>query len=228
VFRTIEKHLPTLLIDEADTFLGENEELRGLINSGHTRETAFVVRTVGDDHEPKRFSTWGFKAIAGIGKRAATIEDRAITISLKRKLPGEKVERLRHADPGLFETLARKLVRFAADNMERIAEARPELPDALNDRAQDNWEPLLAIADAAGGPWQQKAREAALALSGTKDEPASLGVELLRDIRTIFAEEAVDRLAGADLVAALIAKEERPWGEANRGKPITQAWLARR
>jgi Protein of unknown function (DUF3631) len=228
VFRTIEKHVPTLLTDEADAFLGENEELRGLINSGHTRETAFVVRTVGDNHEPKQFSTWGFKAIAGIGKRASTIQDRAITIALKRKLPSEKVERLRHAEPRLFETLARKLARFAADSMAKIAEARPELPEALNDRAQDNWEPLLAIADVAGGPWPQKAREAALALSGTKDEPASLGEELLRDIRNVFTEKAVERIAGADLVTALVAKDERPWGEANRGKPVTQAWLARR
>jgi 5S rRNA maturation endonuclease (ribonuclease M5) len=77
LFRTIEKHSPTLIVDEADSFLGENEELRGLINSGHTRDTAFVIKTVGDDHEPKQFSTWGFKAIAGIGKRAATIEDRS-------------------------------------------------------------------------------------------------------------------------------------------------------
>jgi putative DNA primase/helicase len=228
VFRTIEKHTPTLLIDEADAFLGENEELRGLINSGHTRETAFFVRTVGDEHEPRQFSTWGFKAIAGIGKRAATIEDRAITISLKRKLAGEKVERLRHTVPGLFDTLGRKLARFAADNMERIAKLRPHLPEALNDRAQDNWEPLLAIADVAGGPWPQKAREAALGLSGSKNEAASLGEELLRDIQDIFAEKAVDRIAGADLVAALLAMAHRPWGEANRGKPITQAWLARR
>jgi putative DNA primase/helicase len=137
LFRTIEKHSPTLLIDEADSFLGENEELRGLINSGHTRDTSFVIRTVGDDHESKCFSTWAFKAIAGIGKVAATIEDRSITISLKRKLCGDKVERLRHANPGLFETPTRTLARFAEDSGKAVAEARPHLPEALNDREQD-------------------------------------------------------------------------------------------
>jgi len=73
VFRTIEKFTPTLIIDEADAFLGHNEELRGLLNSGHTRDSAFVVRTVPveNDYEPRQFSTWGFKAIAGIGRRAA-------------------------------------------------------------------------------------------------------------------------------------------------------------
>src|SRR5262249_49620384 len=122
VYRTIEKHTPTLIVDEADAFFGDNEELRGVINAGHMRDTAFVIRTVGDDHEPKQFSTWGFKAIAGIGKRAATIEDRAITIPLERKLASDKVARLRHANAGLFETLSRKLCRFARDNMAHIKE----------------------------------------------------------------------------------------------------------
>jgi putative DNA primase/helicase len=52
LFRIVEKFSPTLLVDEADTFLGDNDELRGIINSGHRRSSAFVVRTVGDDHEP--------------------------------------------------------------------------------------------------------------------------------------------------------------------------------
>src|SRR5262245_41005172 len=175
-----------------NSFVGENEELRGVINSGHTRDTAFVVRTVGDDHEPKRFSTWGFKAITGIGTRAATIEDRAIRISLKRKRACEKIERLRYAEPGLFETLARKLGRFGADYKKQVAGARPSLPPALNDRAQDNWELLLAIADIAGGHWPQKAREAATTLNGATDEPTALGEGLLRDICDVFAEKAVE------------------------------------
>ena len=61
VFRVVEAHAPTLLLDEADTFMKENEELRGVVNSGHTRQSAFVIRTVGDEHEPKRFSTWGLR-----------------------------------------------------------------------------------------------------------------------------------------------------------------------
>ncbi|MCF6291294.1 MAG: hypothetical protein L3J03_09915, partial [Desulfobacterales bacterium] len=52
LFRSVEKWTPTLLIDEADTFVQDNDELRGVLNSGHTRETAFVIRTSGDDHEP--------------------------------------------------------------------------------------------------------------------------------------------------------------------------------
>jgi Protein of unknown function (DUF3631) len=119
--------------------------------------------------------------------------------------------------------------------MAKIGEARPALPDALNDRAQDNWEPLLAIADAAGGHWPQKAREAALALSGEKNEPASLSEELLRDIRNVLAEKdavhpqkRIANISSAELADALVERKDRPWGERNRGRQITQAWLARK
>jgi hypothetical protein len=92
LFRVVEKYQPTVLVDEADTFLTENEELRGVLNGGHNRLTAYVWRTVGDDHEPKRFKVWSPKCIAMIGKLPDTLEDRAISVPLKRKQPGEKVE----------------------------------------------------------------------------------------------------------------------------------------
>ncbi len=94
VFRTIEKYKPTLLIDEADTFLRNNEELRGILNSGHTREMAWSIRLVGDNYESKPFSTWGPKAIATIGKLKDTLIDRSIVISMRRKKPGEMVVRM--------------------------------------------------------------------------------------------------------------------------------------
>ena len=130
-------------------FIRNNEELRGILNSGHTRDLAFVIRNVavGDDHEPRRFSTWGAKAIALIGKLPDTLADRSIEVRLKRKLPGESVEKVRHADPELFHSLAQRCARWAADHIDQIRAARPSMPEALNDRAQDSWEPLIAIAE---------------------------------------------------------------------------------
>jgi putative DNA primase/helicase len=224
LFRSIEKFSPTLILDEADAFLTDNEEARGVINSGHTRQNAFVLRTVGDEHEPKRFSTFGFKAIAGIGKRAATIEDRSIPISLKRKLPGEAVARLRHAAPGTFETLARKLARFAQDNKARVEVARPQMPEGLDDRQQDCWEPLYAIAQTAGDAWAKKAENAALHICNAPAE-ASFGVQLLSDILDIFGE--MEELSSEKLTKDLLALSDRPWGECNRGKALTQNLLAR-
>ena len=231
VFRTIEKCAPTFLVDEADSFFKDNEELRGILNSGHTRASAFVIRTVGDDHEPRQFSTWGFKAIAGIGARAATIEDRSISINLRRKLPGEKVSRLRHAPKALFATLERKLCRWASDNMEAIGAARPNLPESLDDREQDNWELLLAIADRCGGEWPNKARQAALSLSGAVEDTTPLSVQLLEDMREIVAEKALGgepTISSLALVTALVDMPERPWCEINHGKPLTQNGLARK
>lgn len=161
LYRTIDAWCPTLLIDEADAFMRDNEELRGILNSGHTRESVYVIRTVGDSFTPTKFNTWGAKALAGIGHVADTLMDRAVILELRRKLPHEKVERIRYAEPGLFDDLRSKLARFAEDYSDQVRQARPPLPHSLNDRAQDNWEPLMAIAMAAGNEWFQLGTTAA-------------------------------------------------------------------
>ena len=229
IFRVIEAQRPTLLIDEADAFLKDNEEARGILNSGHTRQSAYVIRVVGDDHEPKQFSTWGAKAISGIGTLADTLMDRAIVLELRRKMKHEHVERLRYADDRLFERLASMLARYAQDHGNAIGHARPVLPEALNDRAQDNWEPLLAIADYVGGDWPRWAREAALQISGDGEQDSgSLSSELLADIKTVFEEKYVCKVKTADLIDYLCEDDMRPWSTYNRGKPMTPRQLAKR
>jgi len=228
LFRSIDAWQPTLLIDEADTFMKDDNELRGLINCGHTRDSAYIVRVVGDDYEPTRFSTWGAKALAGIGKLPDTIMDRAINLELRRKLPEEKSERLRHTDPILFKVLSAKLARFAEDYSSNIRNAKPELPEKLNDRAQDNWEPLLAIADIAGNEWSQLARAAAFKLSGEAEQPQSIGVQLLADIAEIYEPQCIDRFSSTELVTALCKDDEKPWATYNREQPITPRQIASR
>ncbi len=230
VFRVIEKYCPTLLIDEADSFMNGNEDLRGIINSGHTRQSAYVWRSVGDDHEPTQFSTWSAKALCGIGAQAATIMDRSIILELRRKLPHEKVERLRHADKQEFLNIKRKLARFALDSGEAIENSRPALPDALSDRAQDNWEPLLAIADIAGNHWPETARQSAMAIyaKGQDDDNQAPGIMLLHDIQDIFEGEKLRiKITSADLLEKLLHLEDRPWSEWNRGHAITSNKIAR-
>jgi putative DNA primase/helicase len=225
-FRVIEAYAPTLLIDEADTFLKENEALRGIINSGHTRQSAYVIRTVGDNHEPQQFSTWGAKAISGLGTLPETVTDRAIILSLRRKLPHEVAQRLRHADQQAFKCIVSKLARFAEDAGSAIACARPLLPEELNDRAQDNWEPLLAIAEYAGGNWPDIARETALHISGAEQEVVSLSVELLADIREIFERRKTDKLSTADILQELCGDDLKPWATYNRGQPMRARQMA--
>jgi hypothetical protein len=226
IFRFIEAEHPTLLIDEADSFLTDNDEMRGVLNSGHTKAGANVVRMVevAGEYVAQRFSTWAPKAIALIKGLPDTLTDRSIVLRLMRKPPGAKVERLRKRDSDEFRTLRSQAARWAADHGLKLIDADPPMPDSLHDRAADNWRPLLTIADRVGGRWPELARKAACDLTGVEDDGA-LNVTLLTDVRTAFGSNAV--MKSADLVAALIADPEAPWAEYNRGKPITQRQLAR-
>lgn len=230
IFRAIEKARPTLIIDEADTlFRDGSEDLRGLLNAGH-RAGCGVVRVVGDDHEPRNFDVFTPLAIAAIGKLPGTLEDRAIAIRMKRRAPGEKVERFRRREAGFLGEIQRRLSRWAADNASALAKAGPKIPTELDDRAADNWEPLLAIADAVGGSWPDRARKAALALSSARDagDAGAVPVRLLSDIRSILAANGSDRIFSATLSDQLSAIEESPWSEWGRwGRPITPVQIAR-
>ena len=103
---------------------------------------------------------------------------------------------------------------------------RPPLPQSLNDRAQDNWEPLLAIAMTAGSEWLKIGCAAALKLSGGEHGSQTTGTELLSDIQEIFTDR--DRISTADLITLLCNDEEKPWATFNRGKPITPRQVAKR
>src|SRR5262245_1023635 len=143
LFRAVEKWQPTLLIDEADTFLKNSDELRGVLNSGHQRSSAFVIRTTGDDHELRQFRTWAPKAVALIGKLPPTLASRAIHIELRRKMVSESVERLRSDRVDHLEPLCRQAARWVADNSISLRTADPMMPEALSGRAADNWRPLV-------------------------------------------------------------------------------------
>ena len=233
IFRVIEKHHPSLLIDEADSFMKENEELRGIVNSGHRRDSATVLRNVGDDHEPRSFSTWSPMVIAAIGTLPDTIEDRSIVVPMRRKQPGEHVQGIRwnsrHGETvkAQFQIVARTLARWSVDHTGRLKDIDPAIPDGLHDRAADNWSPLLAIAHAIGGAWVEHANAAAVALSTSETKTEPRGVELLRDLSELLKADARERVPSQGLCDALALLEERPWGDWRRGKPISPAQLAR-
>ena len=226
IFRYIEAEYPTLLVDEADSFLSASDEMRGILNSGHTKAGANVIRVeeVNGEFVTKRFSTWAPKAIALIKALPETLADRSVVVRMMRKPKGAVVDRLRKRDTIEFKQLRAGCARWTADNGLKLIDADPPVPDTLHDRAADNWRPLLAIADLAGGQWPALARKAACDLSGA-EEDGSMNVLLLTDVRTAFGDDAVMR--SVDLVAALVADSEKPWAEWSRGKPLTQRQLAR-
>lgn len=228
IFRVIEKARPSLFIDEADTFLAEREELRGVLNAGWTR-AGQVLRCVGDEAEPRAFSVFAPVAVAAIGKLPDTLADRSIRFAMRRKLSGEKVQRLRAgADPG--EPIRRKFARLADERGEAWGDAEPVCPDHLDDRATDNWGVLLAIADDAGRDWPDRARAACEAMSAAgADEPDSIRTRLLADIQKAIASEGNKKpIASARLCEILADDEGAPWAAFGRAeKPITPTALAR-
>jgi Protein of unknown function (DUF3631) len=232
LFRAIAELTPTVLLDEVDAIFGaksrEREDLRGLLNAGYRRGA--VARRMGGAKMTtlEKFEVFCAKAFAGIGDLPDTIADRSIPIRLSRKTRDEPVERFRRRDAAAAaEPLRQWAESWGGHHASALREARPSLPDELDDRAQDVWEPLLAIADRAGDDWPERARLSALALSGNgarADESA--GVQLLADVRRIFDAHAVDRMSSAALAEALHEIEEAAWSEWY-GRPITARGIAK-
>ena len=232
--RKIDKVLPTLLLDESDAAFGGEKEyaetLRGVLNTGHRRGgSSSCCVGQGANITFQDFSTFCPKAIAGIGKLPDTVMDRSISIRLKRATSGERIERFRLRDleaeaSALRESLAAWCKPIAA----KLRDARPNLPSKLTDRQQDGAEPLLAIADSAGGIWPEAARLAFVELccEGQASDD-STGTILLGDIRQILNELNVARISSSELVNKLAEIETSPWGDWKTGKPLSAAGLAR-
>jgi putative DNA primase/helicase len=225
IFRLAEQSRPTLLIDEADTFLTTREDVRGILNSGH-RKGDYFVRTVGDDHEPRRFSTYSPAAIAMIGRLPDTLNDRSVELSLYRRKTNEPVQLFRCDRANSLTILARKMARWAVDNAAALKDADPDMGEVQN-RTADNWRPLLAIADVVGGEWPKRAREIMVAADDARSDFSNRAM-LLTDIKAAFQDKQTDRLSSEDLARYLGALEDRPWAEYGRtGRPITAAAVAR-
>jgi hypothetical protein len=212
---------PTLLFDEIDAIYGpkarDREDLRGLINSGQRRGMN-VLRCGGKNNTTlEQFAVFCPKALAGIGSTTLpdTIMDRSIRIAMQRKSKTETVERFRLRDATeRAEPIRAKLAAWAVHALPALEVARPELPDELDDRAQDGWEPLLAVADLAEGAWPAGARATAVRLSQDRDGEESYRIQLLARIRAIVDERSGEqRIKTNDLIKAISEDEELPFGD---------------
>jgi|HubBroStandDraft_6_1064221.scaffolds.fasta_scaffold153674_3 hypothetical protein len=219
---------PTILYDEIDTVFGpkakDNEEIRGLLNAGH-RRGAVAGRCVirGKTIETEEIPAYAAVALAGLGWLPDTVLSRSVVIRMRRRKHSEPVEAFRrrvHAVEG--DALRREIATWAASQTEPIA--WPDMPAAIEDRDADVWEPLIAIADLAGGDWPRRARVAAVTLvTASREAEPSLGVRLLADLRAAFADAAF--MATGQILSALHMMEEAPWGDLN-GKPLDARGLA--
>jgi hypothetical protein len=190
------------------------------------RSNAFVLRCIGERKQPKAFSVWCPKAIALIGSLPDTLEDRSIVIPLRRRSPKEHVDLLR-VDKLLAETatIRRKATRWALDHLDNLGNITPSVPEALHDRAQDIWRPLLTIAEEAGRDWADRAQRAAMELSGVAPLDINPEVQLLHSIRCLFEKQQTDRLSSEAIVSVLAEASKR---STPNTRPFTKAQLARR
>jgi len=219
VYRSIELWEPTLIMDEIDTVFrrggdDDSADLRRILNAGFARGK-YAVRVEGKDRTPTRYATFCPKLLIGIDKGTIpdTIQTRSIPIPLHRKTRTEKVGRFRRRLVGAeAQKLQDDLAAWGKAYTEALSGAHPELPEELDDRQQDIWEPLLAIADRAGPEWGERARAAAKAIHGTDDESATEGVLLLEAISQAFAATKAERLPTGVLLTALI-DQEGPWAD---------------
>jgi hypothetical protein len=234
VFRMVAANGPiTLLWDEVDTIFtnggGNNEELRGLLNSGYKRG-AYIPRCVGDSHSVQRFPVYSPVALVGLaGGMPPTITTRAITVHMRRKKQTDTAEEFRERTVQRdAEPLREALAAWVGDIAETVGDAEPVMPPGVTNRAREIWEPLLAIADAAGDHWPHTARQACAHFVREADQqPITTGVRLLTDLHTVFTEHNTDRMATTDILADLLALDEAPWGDLNSGRPLDARRLAK-
>jgi putative DNA primase/helicase len=228
LFRAVQSSKPTVLADECDAWLGKNDEMRALLNAGH-RLGGQVYRCEGDRNEVRGFEVFAPAVLCGIGALPGTLHDRSIKIRLRRAKRGEVQERFDSRRTQREVELCRKLGRFSADNLTLLKECDPVLPPNAFNRLADNWRPLFEIAEIAGGDWPTRASHAFTQLVMKEETDAhGEGTMLLVDIREILKETNSDRIFSRSLVEELFGLSHRPWPEANRGRAITENWLARR
>lgn len=222
VFRSITDAPPTLLVDEADTLFGsakvaeKNEEMRGLLNAGHQRNRP-TLRVSGPNHEVAKFPTFAMAALAGIGDLPDTIMDRSVVIRMRRRGPGEKVAEFRTVrDTPALHAVRDRLVAWLGPLYDTAMGLTPPMP--VEDRAADTWEPLVAVADLAGGTWPAAARAACLAMTRHEAEQeqdnSALNLRLLADIRRAFAAEGNPALLRTGRLLSILNDDtESPWPE---------------
>lgn len=236
LFRLVElpEGRPTLLFDEIDTVFGpkagDNEPVRGFLNSGY-RRGGKMLRCIGDgaNQAPEWFSSFCAVAMAGLGSLPDTILTRSIIVRMRKRAPNEKCEPYRrrtHEKQG--HALRDRLADWADTVRDQVADAWPEMPEGVTDRPADVWEPLLAVADAIGGEWPERARAACVELikSASEGDEASQGVRLLTDLRDhVFC--GADRMPTAAILEVLLGLDDAPWGDMNDdGKPLTPRRLS--
>jgi hypothetical protein len=251
LYRLIQEHKPTLLIDEFHRLLSRYPNLLDLLLTSYDRDKKVVLVNV-ESHTLDEFDCWAAKAFAYLGTLDEQLRDRIIEIYLERKPRKVRRARLKETLPEDWETVTRKCLRWAADNKDAVAAVKVAPLDVSNDRASDNWELLLAIAEVIdparevtegeSTSYSTQIRSFALAEEGDERDEESEGPQVLKILRRIFKEECETKgvdfddpktdlaISLKDLCEALNREEIAPWKNDKwhgwNGE-VTSQWLAK-
>ena len=205
LFRLVDQHQPTLLLDEVDSYLTQADELRGLLNAGHKRG-ACAYRCEGESNAVRAFKAFAPAVLSGIGDLPGTLRDRSITIVLLPAEADELESRFDSLHTEIESVLCRKLARWTQDHFAILQACNPPMPPSAYNRLADNWRPLFAIAQTVGGDWPRRALEAFNHLTAECVEHKAIDSQLLlADIRQVFAQSGATRIPSKQLVEALCA-----------------------
>jgi hypothetical protein len=228
LFRDMAATHPTILFDEMDKYLYSNRPLLAVLNSGHMAGVT-VPRTVGEgeDAHVVRFDVFGPVAFALKGVQLpADLADRSFRIDMQKSRV--QLEKLTRQDLSSLTNLGDRIKAFVQGNWKRIEACAKgvKLPEAIINRAGDNWVPLFAIAETVGGEWPERVARAALDYEHHHSS-TDKGIILLSNIKTIMESSPKAFFPSQELCSALIKREDWPWGEYAYGRGLTTHRLAK-
>jgi DNA polymerase I-like protein with 3'-5' exonuclease and polymerase domains len=242
LYRMIEEHHPTVLMDEADSFAKDNDDIRNVVNGGYEKGRP-AIRVNKETMKPEIFDTFGPKVLASIGRMHPTIEDRSLFVRMERKGRDQDVEMLTDVPQLPFLELRRKLVRWAGDHAVQIQSTHIQRPRYLDGRAWDKWRPLFLIAKCFGknSDWLRRIETISGEMTCEYDKEDSVVTEILLNMRDMFRrrqtqmmkeykktgicwedlneadQDWIKFLPTTDILAELNADEEAPWADWKKG-----------
>jgi hypothetical protein len=228
--RAVEQGYPSLCLDELQ--YAEDRNLLRVIDASQYRVQAYVpllVPTKIGGYLPREFPVWTPMALARLGEFSRAQQSRSIVIWMFPKLPSESRERLWPIIVPELVQCRRQLAAWAATVNEWV---QPSVPEGLYNRGEENWEPLLFVAERADRAWVKRARAAAEVLTKVERQP-TLTASLLTSIWKAYQPDPDKNpapfLATAELLAKLIADPDEDWSLLGPGgRSITAAWLRER
>ena len=211
----INEEKATLAIDEIDVYFGKGggrQSARAMLNAGY-KQGACVAR------QGKMMNCFAAVLLAGMGQVYTThpnlrpLYTRSICAYMAPKPPGAKVEEYRTRLHGhLGQKLHDALAHWAGQHARDAALAWPDMPDGIENRDRELWEPLIVMADLAGGAWPERIRAAArhICLSQIDEteeaEVITPGQRMVNTVAELFGEN--DALPTMTILTELAAMPE--------------------